>query len=278
MKKIKLYKIPYYLWIIIFVILPLLLVLFKSFHDMDNSLSLTNYQQFFTPVYVRMTFSSFFYAIIITFLCLIVAYPAAYIISKMHHQKLILMLLIIPSWINLLLKTYAFMAILGKDGLVMTAMSAFGLPPKEFLFTVWGFLIVAVYIYIPFMILPIYNSITNIPKNYLDAASDLGATSRDKFFKIIVPLSKRGVYSGIQIVFIPTLSIFMITRLIAGNRVITLGTAIEEHFLVTDNWGMGSAIGTILIIILIISILIMRKIDKNKPKKTIDIPTEGGML
>lgn len=269
--KFRIFGIPYYLWLIIFVVLPIFLVFYKSFFDINGNFSLINYKTFFSPIYLQMTFNSILYAIIISVVCLLVAYPTAYFITKMKHQKLILMLIVLPSWVNLLLKAYAFMGILATDGFVNQFLGILGLPPEQFLFNIKGFLIVSVYIFIPFMILPIYNSIRQIPDNVIRAARDLGANEYNVFRHTILPLTYSGVASGIQLVFIPSLSIFMITRLIAGNRIITLGTAIEEHFLVTGNWQMGSAIGVVLIVFLFGSIaLIQYPKKKFKKKKNVD--------
>lgn len=275
--KFRLIGIPYYLWIAAFVVLPIILVFYKSLFDVSGNFSLINYKTFFSPIYLQMTFNSILYAVIISTLCLIIAYPTAYIISKQKHQKLLLMLIVLPSWVNLLLKTYAFMGILATDGFINQTMDALGLPPIQFLFDIKGFLIVSIYIFVPFMVLPIYNSIIQIPVNLTSAARDLGASSYQIFKSIILPLTKNGVGSALQLVFIPSLSIFMITRLIAGNRIITLGTAIEEHFLVTGNWGMGSAIGTILIIFLFGSIALMQyPKSKYRKKKNVDSQIVSG--
>lgn len=142
-----------------------------------------------------------------------------------------------------------------------------GFAPQQLLFTSASFILVAAYIEIPFMILPIYNSINEIDKTLINASYDLGATRFQTFWKVILPLSADGIRSGIQAVFIPSLSLFMITRLIGGNRVITLGTAIEEHFLVTQNWGLGSTIGVILIVAMLITMFLTRKRNKKKGRK-----------
>ena len=258
----KLYKIIYYFWLISFVIIPLLSIIINSFFDINNKFTFDNYLTIFTPLYLKMAFTSIFYATIITIICLIFAYPLAYILTKMKKGKIILFLFLIPTWINLLLKTYAFLGILGKDGLINKILSNFDIN-ISLLFNPIGFLIVSIYIFLPFTIIPIYNSFTSINQNLIWAAKDLGASRIALIKKIYLPLTKDGIYSAFQIVFIPTLSIFMITRLIAGNRIITIGTAVEQHFLVTGNWGIGSAIGTILIIILIISIVILNSGDKK---------------
>ncbi|MEH7107457.1 ABC transporter permease [Bacillus sp. JJ1764] len=256
-----LYSIPYFLWIILFVIAPIFLVFYYSFFDIEGHFSFVNYQKFFTPVYLKMTFSSFWYAILITVLTLLVSYPTAYLLTKTKHKQLWLLLIIVPSWINLLLKAYAFLGIFGTYGVANSLLEIIGVGSKQILFTDFSFIFVSVYIFIPFMILPIFNALDELNPTLLDAASDLGASKWITFRRVIFPLTLDGVKSGCQVVFIPALSLFMLTRLIAGNRVITLGTAIEQHFLVTQDWGMGSTIAVFLIIIMV---LIMVATDTRK--------------
>ena len=177
-------------------------------------------------------------------------------LTKTKYKQLWLLLIIIPSWINLLLKTYAFIGIFGLYGPINAFIEVLGFDPKQMLFTDLSFVFVSVYIFIPFMILPIFNSLDRLNPALIYAARDLGASAFTTFHRVILPLTMDGVKSGIQVVFIPALSLFMITRLIAGNRVITLGTAIEQQFLVTQNWGMGSTIAVFLILFMVIVMLI----------------------
>ncbi|MCM3125970.1 MULTISPECIES: ABC transporter permease [unclassified Mesobacillus] len=244
------YTLPYTLWIVFFVIAPIVLVVYYSFLDINGDFSLVNYQKFFTPVYLTMTLSSFWYAFLITFFSFLVAYPTAYLLTKTKHKQLWLLLIIVPSWINLLLKAYAFLGIFGTYGISNQLLEAIGIGTQQILFTDFSFIFVSVYIFIPFMILPIFNSLNELNPTLIDAANDLGASKWTTFTKVIFPMTIEGVKSGIQVTFIPALSLFMLTRLIAGNRVITLGTAIEQHFLVTQDWGMGSTIAVFLIIIM----------------------------
>lgn len=240
--------IVYGAWIALFVIAPLALVFYYSMFDINGNWGFMNYRRFFTPVYLTMTLRSVWYAALITGISLIVAYPTAYVISRTRHKRLWLLLTVLPSWVNLLLKAYAFMGLFGTHGPVNAFLTAIGIGNQQILFTDFSFLFVAVYIFIPFMILPIFNSIDEISPSLIAAAHDLGASSWVTLKRVIFPLSMNGVKAGSRAVFIPTLSLFMITRLIAGNRVITLGTAIEQHFLVTQDWGMGATIAVFLVI------------------------------
>lgn len=248
----NIYLIPYVLWIVLFVVAPIVLIVYYSFFDIEGHFTLANYRNFFTVVYMRMTLSSFWYALLITAFCLLISYPTAYLLTKTKHKQLWLLLIILPTWINLLLKAYAFIGIFGTYGTANSLLKLLGIGAKQILFTDFSFIFVSVYIFIPFMILPIFNSLEELNPSLVDASRDLGASAWTTFKRVIFPLTIDGVKSGCQAVFIPALSLFMITRLIAGNRVITLGTAIEEHFLVTQDWGMGSTIAVFLIILMAI--------------------------
>ena len=194
-----------------------------------------------------MSLNSVLYAGIITLVTLLISYPTAYLLTLLKYKQLWLMLIILPTWINLLLKAYAFIGIFGQNGSINSFLGFFGVGPQQILFTDFSFIFVASYIELPFMILPIFNALDDLDSNLIHASYDLGATRFETFWHVIFPLSLNGVRSGVQSVFIPSLSLFMLTRLIGGNRVITLGTAIEQHFLTTHNLGMGSTIGVVLI-------------------------------
>ena len=258
------FSIPYVMWLVLFVIAPVLLILYQSFFDIAGNFTFQNYITYFTSGnYLSMTVNSIIYAFIITMATFLISYPTALFLSRTKNKQLWLSLIILPTWINLLLKAYAFIGLFSQSGTVNHFLGFMGLGPRQILFTDFSFIFVAAYIELPFMILPIFNSIQEIP-NSLEAASyDLGATKWETLKRVIFPLSMSGVRAGFQAVFIPSLSLFMLTRLIGGNRVITLGTAVEQHFLVTQNWGMGSTIGVTLIIAMII---IMRLTGEKKQK------------
>ncbi|MFC5631265.1 MULTISPECIES: ABC transporter permease [Streptococcus] len=254
------FSIPYLLWIIFFVLAPVALLLWKSFFDIEGNFTLANYGTFFSSwTYLKMSFNSIIYAAIVTLATFLIAYPTALFLTRLKHKQLFLMLVILPTWVNLLLKAYAFMGIFGQQGGVNAFLEFMGIGAKQILFTDFSFIFVAAYIELPFMILPIFNALDDIDENLINASRDLGATNTQTFRKVTFPLSLNGVRSGIQAVFIPSLSLFMLTRLIGGNRVITLGTAIEQHFLTTQNWGMGATIGVILIVAMIVTMWVTKE-------------------
>ncbi|MBT9086598.1 ABC transporter permease subunit [Lactobacillus delbrueckii subsp. bulgaricus] len=267
MKKNRLlFLLPYLLWIGLFVIAPLVLILGYSLTDAHSHLTLQNFAAFFSGgTFLRMMANSFWYALLITFFCLLVSYPAALALTRLKNQQFWLMLIILPTWINLLLKAYAFIGIFSRSGMVNQFLGLFVIGPVGIMFTDFAFIFVAIYIEIPFMVMPIYNSLKEIDPALLSASSDLGASFWQTFRYVIWPLSWPGVESGIQAIFIPSLSLFMLTRLIGGNRVITLGTAVEEYFLTTMNWNMGATIGVILIALMsIVMLLTSRKQHKKE--------------
>ncbi|GGG66332.1 ABC transporter permease [Paenibacillus radicis (ex Gao et al. 2016)] len=267
------YLVPYLLWIALFVIAPIVLIVYYSLFNVEGQFTFGNYAKFFTPVYMQMTLSSFWYAFLITAFSLLVAYPAAYLLTKTKHKQLWLLLIILPSWINLLLKAYAFLGLFGTYGFVNSVLELVGIGTQQILFTDFSFVFVSVYIFIPFMILPIFNSLEELNPSLIYAARDLGASPWTTFRRVVFPLTLSGVKSGCQAVFIPALSLFMITRLIAGNRVITLGTAIEQHFLVTQDWGMGATIAVFLIIAMAVIMLLTgsrkRGLQDDSKKKAV---------
>ncbi|QWQ39369.1 ABC transporter permease [Gemella sp. zg-570] len=262
-KKIRsFFIVPYALWMLVFVVFPIGLIVYYSFKDTQGNFTLLNYTEFFGKTYMWMTFYSFWYAFLVTLVCLILSYPLAFIISRSKYKEILLLLIILPTWINILLKTYAFIGLFGKHGAINSFLEFIGIGTQNLLFNSFGFIFVASYIFLPFMLLPIYNSVAGINKNFIDASYDLGADLKTTFTKIILPLSIEGVKTGIQVTFIPALSIFMITRLIAGNKIINLGTAIEEHFLVTQNVGLGSTIAVFLIIVM--GVIMVLTNNKNR--------------
>lgn len=269
MKRKAIFLIPYFLWLFLFVVAPIILITVNAFTGSDG-FTLNNFAQFFSNSnFLRMTFNSFWYAFLITLITLIIAYPVAYILSRLKNQQFWLLIIILPTWINLLLKAYAFIGIFGKNGLLNNFLDMFGIGPANILFTNAAFIFVAAYIELPFMILPIYNGIKDVDPAVLQAARDLGANKWQTLKKVLWPLSKSGVQAGVEAVFIPSLSLFMLTRLIGGNRVVTLGTAIEEYFMTTMNWPMGSTIGVILIILMVIVMITTTSTATKKQKKGI---------
>ncbi len=251
---------PYVIWSAIFVIIPLMLIVYHSF-NVDGSFSLGNYKQVMEPVYLRAFFKSINLALICTVICLILAYPLAMILSskELSGKKVILLLVVLPMWMNSLLRTYAWANLLENNGVINSFLETIGLSKVQFLYGNGGVVFGMVYNFFPFMVLPIYNALAKIDTSLVEAAQDLGANKVTTFRKIILPLSMPGVVTGIIMVFMPALTTFLITRLLGGGKVTLLGNIIEEQFTRTGNMGFGSAVSMLLMVVVLVVLAFMSR-------------------
>lgn len=267
---------PYIIWSGLFIVIPLFLIIFFAFTKSDNgtyTFTLNNFKELMQPMYFRIFYRSIRLALISTVLCLLIGYPAAYIIakSKASRQSVLLMLVIIPMWMNFLLRTYAWSAILGRNGVLNTILTAIGLPAMNILYTDTAVMLGMVYNFLPFMIIPIYTILTKMDQDLINAAKDLGANSRQVFTKVIFPLSVPGVVSGITMVFMPAVSTFVISKLLGGGQFMLVGNLIEQQFMSVGDWHFGSAISIFMMIVILISMALMNKFSDDSGK-------EGGGL
>ena len=276
MKKKSFLAYPYIIWSAIFIVIPLILVVFFSFSretDSGYAFSLQNYKELMDPIYFKVFLRSIILAGTSTFICLLVGYPVAYIISKAHISKrgTLILLFILPMWMNFLLRTYAWVAILGKNGLLNTLLGMIGIEPVTILYTNFAILLGMVYNFLPFMVLPIYTSLSKMDNDLVNAARDLGANGLQVFTKVIFPLSLPGVVSGITMVFMPAVTTFAISRLLGGGKFMLLGDLIEQQFTVVGDWNFGSAVSIFMMIVILISMAVMAKFEDESDK-------EGGGL
>lgn len=267
---------PYIIWSGLFIIIPLFLIIFFAFTRSDNgtyTFTLQNFEELMQPMYFRIFYRSLKLALISTILCLLIGYPAAYIIakSKASRQSVLLMLVIIPMWMNFLLRTYAWSAILGRNGVLNTILTSIGLPAMNILYTDTAVMLGMVYNFLPFMIIPIYTILTKMDQDLINAAKDLGANSAQVFTKVIFPLSMPGVVSGITMVFMPAVSTFVISKLLGGGQFMLIGNLIEQQFMSVGDWHFGSAISIFMMIVILISMALMNKFSDDSGK-------EGGGL
>ena len=259
---------PYVVWSAIFIVIPLLLIVFFSFTSKVDGrfvFSFENFQRLFEPIYFTVFIRSIWLAVLSTVSCLILGYPIAYIISKLpiKRRNMLILLFILPMWMNFLLRTYAWMAILGRDGLINTLLGYIGIGPIKMLYTDGAILLGMVYNFLPFMVIPIYTVLIKIDKNLVNAAYDLGANKAQAFRKIILPLSIPGIISGITMVFMPAVSNFVIPSLLGGGKYMLVGNLIEQQFTTIDNWNFGSALSIFMMILILISMAFMSKYEKN---------------
>lgn len=276
MKKKSLLAYPYIIWSALFIVIPLILVVIFSFTvnvDGKNVFSLANYKDLMDPIYFKVFFRSIILAGLSTLICLLIGYPVAYIISKAPLSKrgTLILLFILPMWMNFLLRTYAWIAILGKNGILNSFLGLFGIEPVGILYTNTAILLGMVYNYLPFMVLPIYTSLSKMDNDLINAARDLGANSLQVFTKVIFPLSLPGVISGITMVFMPAVTTFAISRLLGGGKFMLIGDLIEQQFTVVGDWNFGSAVSIFMMIVILISLFVMSKFEDESDK-------EGGGL
>ena len=267
---------PYAIWSVLFIVIPLILIVFFSFTkqvDGRYMFTLDNFDKFFNVMYFKVVRRSLVLAFISTVLCLIVGYPTAYIISKAKPSRraTLLLLCILPMWMTFLLRTYALSAILGKNGFINTLLGMVGLGPINILYTDAAVLLGMVYNFLPFMILPIHTILSKMDQDLINAAKDLGANNFQVFTKVIFPLSLPGVISGITMVFMPAVSTFVISKLLGGGQFYLIGNLIEQEFMSVGDWHFGSAISIFMMIIILISMAIMNKYSSGNDK-------EGGGL
>lgn len=270
--KMKKNSYPYILWMGIFIVVPLVLILYFAFTKGDSQnfstfeLSLENFKRFFTPIYLKVLGRSVNLALISTVICLLLGYPAAYIISKEKPRKrnIMVLMFVIPMWMNFLLRTYAWLTLLGRNGVINFLIAKIGLQPLNLIYNDKAVLLGMVYNFLPFMVLPIYSVLVKIDKNLIEAAEDLGANKTEVFLKVILPLSIPGIMTGITMVFIPAVSTFIISSLLGGNKYNLIGNLIEQQFRWTGDWHFGSSMSIILMIFILITMAVTSKFDKEK--------------
>jgi spermidine/putrescine transport system permease protein len=275
MKQFKLMSYPYIAWISVMILLPMLLIVMYAFTTKGNSVAtlqftLSNFTDFFKDdVFIDVLKRSLIIAVVTTVICVIIGYPAAYITANASGKKKIILILLItmPTWINMLVRTYAWVGILQDDGIINTFFEFIGIGNVKLLHTSFAVILGMVYNFIPFMILQIYSALAKMDKSLIEAASDLGADKVQTFLRVTLPLSMPGVISGITLVFLPAVSSFFIPKLLGGGQYVLIGNVIETQFLTAGDWNFGSAISLIMAIIIMISMYITKKIDKGEDAK-----------
>ena len=255
---------PYFVWMVLFTVVPLFIVVYYAMTDAEGNFTLNNLTSIsgYGSVFAR----SLLLALIATVICLVIAFPVGYFLSRLrvNKQHIMLMLVMLPMWMNFLLRTYAWMGLLSVNGPVNTLLGFIGLGPYTMLNTSGAVVLGMVYNYVPYMILPLYTSMTKIDQSLVEAAQDLGANSAEVFRRVIFPLSLPGVLSGVTMVFIPSVSTFVISRLLGGGKSLLLGDLIEMQFLGSAyNPHLGSAISLVMMVIVLVSMGIMNRFGEG---------------
>ena len=257
--------VPYVIWMAIFVVAPLLIIVFYAFTSQAGGFTLENFSTMaqYTGVFGR----SFLLAIIATFICLLIGYPLSYWLAQESPavRRVAMMLIMLPMWMNFLLRTYAWMSLLEDNGLINNMLAAIGLPRIHMINTAGAVVLGMVYNYIPYMILPIYSVLTKIDNSVIEAAQDLGANNRNVFLKVVLPMSMPGVISGVTMVFVPAVSTFIISKMLGGGGNLLIGDLIDMQFLGSAyNPNLGSAISLVLMVIILICMGIMNQFDDGE--------------
>ena len=260
---------PYIVWAALMLVLPMALIAAYSFMEQGNSIisfsfTLEHYAKFFTDQdFLLILWRSLVIAVKTTIICFFLGYPAAYFIarSKEKTQNILILCVTLPMWINMLVRTYAWIGLLSEGGLLQQILSIFGLGDQELLYTEGAVLLGMVYNFLPFMILQIQTSLSKMDHSLVEASADLGANPVQTFRRVTFPLSLPGVINGITLVFLPAVSSFFIPKLLGGGQYFLIGNMIENQFITVGEWNFGSAISMIMAVIMMLLMMAVRKIE-----------------
>lgn len=271
MKKFSQLAIPYIVWAVLMLVLPMVLIFLYSITEPGNSIisfsiTLDQYIKFFTDKdFLLILWRSLAIAVKTTIICLLLGYPIAYYIARTKEktQNLLILCITIPMWINMLVRTYAWIGLLSDGGLIQKILSLVGLGHIKLLYTEGAVLLGMVYNFLPFMILQIQTSLCKMDTSLLEASADLGASPAQTFRRITLPLSLPGVINGITLVFLPAVSSFFIPKLLGGGQYFLIGNMIENQFITVGEWNFGSAISMIMAVIMMLLMMAVRKTEKR---------------
>ena len=268
MKHYRPLTIPYLIWCVIFIVLPLILIGIYAFTTGGNDVktlnfTLGNFTKIYEATYIKVFIKSIELGILTTVICLLAGYPLAFIISKCpdSYQDMLILVVTIPTWINMLLRTYAWMNLLSDNGIINGFLSRIGLEPITMMYTNFSVILGMVCNFMPFMIIPIHTSLRKMDQSLIEAAMDLGADPVQTFRKVILKLSMPGVINGVVMVFLMAISAFVIPKLLGGGQFVLIGNLIESQFVSVGDWNFGSAISMILAIIILLAMRAMKKMD-----------------
>lgn len=256
---------PYLVWTAAFIIIPLILIVYYGFTDSRHRFTLENIARITDPVTLKALGLSLLLSAMATVICLILAYPLAMILSRMKSgaSAIITTVFIIPMWMNSLLRIFAWQTLLERNGVINQVLAFLHLPPQHLINTPAAIALGMIYDYLPFMLLPLYNALTKLDWNVVNAAYDLGANKRQTFFKVIIPLTMPGIVSGITMVFVPALTTFVISDFLGGSKVLLIGNIIDQQFTQVGNWNAGSGLSLVLMIFILISMAVMQHYESD---------------
>ncbi len=261
----KRFATPFIIWIIAGTIIPLASIAYYGFTTREGGLTFANILAMFQHDHLQALGLSLLLAFVSTVICLLLAFPMAMILreSKWGKQGFLIFVIILPMWMNFLLRTMAWQVLLERQGVINALITAVGLPRQELMNTPGAIVLGMVYDFLPFMILPIYNTVSKIDSHLIEAAYDLGASKAMTYTKVIIPLTVPGIVSGVTMVFIPALTTFVISNMLGGGKINLIGNIIEQEFTVNSNWYLGSGLSLVMMIFIIASMLLLQKFDKT---------------
>lgn len=265
LKSRKLLAGPYLFWAVSFIIIPLLMIVYYGLTDKEGHFTFSNLAQMTVPENLKALGLALLLSFVSTLICLVLAYPLAMILAErqVNQTSFIVLIFILPMWMNFLLRTLAWQTLLEKNGVINSILAFFHLPGQSLINTPGAIVLGMVYNFLPFMVLPIYNVLAKIDRDVIFAARDLGANSMQTFVRIIFPLSTPGIISGITMVFVPSLTTFVISDLLGGSKILLIGNVIEQEFKQGSNWHTGSGLSLVLMLFIIASMAVIAKYDKN---------------
>lgn len=261
----KLCATPFIIWIIAGTIIPLIVIAYYGLTTRGGDFTFSNITAMFDPSNVKGLTLALLLSLLSTLICLVLAFPLAMILknSKWGQQGFIIFVFILPMWMNFLLRTMAWQVLLERGGVINAICAALHIHPLEIINTPAAIVLGMVYDFLPFMVMPIYNTIIKIDDNIIEAAYDLGATPTKVLTSIILPLSVPGIASGITMVFVPSLTTFAISNMLGGGKIYLIGNIIEQEFTTTSNWNLGSGLSLVMMVFIVISMALLAKLDKN---------------
>ena len=254
---------PHIVWMIMFIVAPMLFVLYFAFTE-DGHFSLSNISTL--SQYGNVFVLSIGFALSATVICLLIGYPLAYFMAKSSPkmQKILMVLIMLPMWCNLLIRTYALMALLDNGGLLNAFLESIGLEKLHIVGSDFGVILGMVYDFLPYMVLPIFTTMTKLDKRYIEAAHDLGCNHVQTMTKVIMPLTVSGVISGVTMVFVPSISTFYISQKLGAGKIDLIGDTIERLFQNTSTYNVGAVISLVMMILILISVWVMNKFSDNE--------------
>ncbi len=256
---------PYLAFILCGTLIPLLAIIYYGFTDRSGSFTVANMLAIGQPEHAKALGLSLLLALACTVICLLLAYPLGLILRKggASRKSFVIFIMILPMWMNFLLRTMAWKALLAKTGVINGVLKALGLGSIDIINTPYAVVLGMVYDFLPFMILPIYNVMIKIDNNLIEAAKDLGASDYRVLKDVIVPLSMPGVISGITMVFVPAITTFAISNILGGGKIYLIGNIIEQEFTLNGNWQLGSGLSLVMMVFILLSMALINKFDKN---------------